>query len=131
MSRLIIILFFSFLAHNQIFAQNDTLLLPQVELTAKPTNSISKSGATITFDSIIILKNKHQNIAQLLNDNAAVQIQNYGLGQSASVNIRGMGASHTQVYWQDVPLNSNMLGQADFSLLPTGLFSEITLTQGA
>ncbi len=131
MWRLIITLFLSFFVHNQIFAQNDTLMLPQVELTAKPANVVSKTGTTTTFDSIVILKNRHQTIAQLLNDNAAVQIQNYGLGQSASVNIRGMGASHTQVYWQDVPLNSNMLGQADISLFPTGLFSEITLTQGA
>jgi len=131
MRRLIILFFLFVLANNQTFAQNDTLLLPEVELTAKPTNSISKTGTRTTFDSITILKNKHQNIAQLLNDNAAVQIQNYGLGQSASANIRGMGANHTQVYWQNVPLNSNMLGQTDFSLLPTGLFSEITLTQGA
>ncbi len=131
MRRLVIIFFLSLLAYNQIFAQSDTLLLPQVELTAKTTNSISKTGTRTTFDSIVILKNKHQNIAQLLNDNAAVQIQNYGLGQSASANIRGMGASHTQVYWQNIPLNSSMLGQTDFSLLPTGLFSEITLTQGA
>ena len=131
MWRLIITLFLSFLIHNHILGQNDTLLLPQVELTAKPTNPISETSTTSTFDSIAILKNRHQNIAQLLNNNAAVQIQNYGLGQSASVNIRGMGASHTQVYWQDVPLNSNMLGQTHISLLPTGLFSEITLTQGA
>jgi|GEM_PF-1735978 len=131
MWRLIILLFLFFIIQNQIFAQNDTLFLPQVELIAKPTKSISKTGTATTFDSIIILKNRHQNIAQLLDDNAAVQIQNYGIGQSASVNIRGMGASHTQVYWQDVPLNSNMLGQADISLFPTGLFSEITLSQGA
>ncbi len=131
MWRLNVILFFFYTINNQLLAQVDTLLLPQVELTALYTGAISKNNNHITFDSILILENKHANIAQLLNNNAAAQIQNYGLGQSASVNIRGMSANHTQVYWQDVPLNSNMLGQADVSLFPVSLFSEIILTQGA
>jgi len=125
------IVFLLFLIDNQLFAQVDTLQLPEVELSISRTNAELTSGKHTVFDSIACLENKYAHIGRLLSEDIGVQLQNYGLGQSASVRVRGMAASHTQVYWQDVPLNSNMLGQADFSLMPTALFSDIILSYGA
>jgi len=124
-------IFLFFLIDCQLFAQIDTLSLPEVKLTASANQIDSKSGKHTTFDSIVYLENRYAHIGELLSESTGIQTQNYGLGQSASVSIRGMGASHTQLYWQDVPLNSNMLGQVDFSLFPTTLFSDITLSYGA
>ncbi len=130
-SYLYFFIFLLFLIDNQAFAQVDTLQLPEVELRISRTNAGLTSGKQTVFDSIIRLENRYAHIGNLLSEDVGVLVQNYGPGQSASVRVRGMGASHTQVYWQDVPLNSNMLGQTDFSLMPTALFSDIALSYGA
>lgn len=130
-SYLYFFIFLFFLIDNQSFAQTDTLQLPEVELKVRRTNRVSGYGKYTVFDSIIRLENRYAHIGKLLSEDADVLGQNYGLGQLASVRVRGMAASHTQVYWQDVPLNSNMLGQTDFSLMPTALFSDIVLSYGA
>ncbi|MCB9359713.1 MAG: TonB-dependent receptor plug domain-containing protein [Flavobacteriales bacterium] len=69
-------------------------------------------------------------LAELIQNNSAVFIKSYGTGL-ASISFRGTGASHTQVLWNGITLNSPMNGQVDFSLYPTAFFDNVRLNYGA
>jgi iron complex outermembrane receptor protein len=69
-------------------------------------------------------------LAELIQNNSAVFIKSYGTGL-ASISFRGTGASHTQVLWNGIALNSPMNGQVDFSLYPTVFFDNVSLNYGA
>jgi len=47
----------------------------------------------------------------------AVFFKKYGSGGLSTISLRGTDASHTNVYWNGVNLNSNLNGQTDFSTL--------------
>lgn len=69
-------------------------------------------------------------LAELIQNNSSVFIKSYGTGLS-SISFRGTGASHTQVLWNGISLNSPMNGQVDFSLYPTTFFDNVQLNYGA
>ena len=72
-----------------------------------------------------------QNLADLIENNSGIYIKSYGASSLSSISFRGTGASHTQVLWNGVPLNSPMNGQIDFSLYPTLFFDQAELHHGA
>lgn len=68
--------------------------------------------------------------AELFGGNASVFVKQYAPGGLASISLRGTGAGHTQVYWNDVPVNSPMLGQGDFALGSAGTLGSTQLLYG-
>lgn len=58
------------------------------------------------------------------------QVREYGNGMIAGMSIRGAPASHTQVIWNDLPLNSPLNGQTDLNSLSAFLSDEIILYRG-
>ena len=58
-------------------------------------------------------------------------IKSEGRGALATASFRGTDASHTQVYWNGMSIQSPMLGQVDFSQIPVFLMDKIVLHPGA
>ena len=72
----------------------------------------------------------HLSFSELLSECTPIFIKSYGYGGSATSSFRGAGASHTQITWNGININSPMLGQSDFSLLTPGISDNITLSYG-
>jgi vitamin B12 transporter len=69
-------------------------------------------------------------LPELLEKESGIYFKHYGGGSSATSSIRGASASQTAVRWNGLPIQSPMLGQLDFSLLPIGFIDEISLQYG-
>ena len=69
-------------------------------------------------------------LPDLLEKESGIYFKHYGGGSSATSSIRGASASQTAVQWNGLPIQSPMLGQLDFSLLPVGFIDEIRLQYG-
>lgn len=81
------------------------------------------------FDSISMVES--HSLSELIQQHSSVFIKDYGPSSLSSISFRGTGASHTQVQWNGVLLNSPMNGQVDFSLYPTIFFNQAELHHGA
>lgn len=90
---------------------------------------IPKQYKKTTFDSVSIVES--HSLSELIQQHSSVFIKDYGPGSLSSISFRGTGASHTQVQWNGVLLNSPMNGQVDFSLYPTIFFNQAELHHGA
>ncbi|MBN2682779.1 MAG: TonB-dependent receptor plug domain-containing protein [Bacteroidales bacterium] len=113
------------------FSQDSTfhIRLKQVEITAQ--RPLKEKGLIITkIDSTALLQNMHNSMSDLLSTSSPVFIKSYGESGLASASFRGTAASHTKVDWNGIALNSPMLGQADFSLIPVFFADEVNLFHG-
>lgn len=89
-------------------------------------------GVTKTvLDSVVLRDNVTNSLAEVLSQNTSIYIKSYGRGTLASASFRGTAPSHTQVTWNDMKLNSPMLGMVDFSLIPSYFIDDASLYHGA
>lgn len=132
MSRLYIYLTF-FLFPLKIFTQSiDTTLQFQVlEIIAPRLQSFQTGKKKITFNTFQKLSVTTQNLGEALSLNTSIFIRNYGPGRLATTSIRGASSSQTAVIWNGFNINSPMLGQTDFSLIPTFFIDEIGVEYGS
>jgi outer membrane cobalamin receptor len=107
----------------------DTLQLKELEIIANQNHS--STTKTTSIDTIARKELSLTNIGELLSAYTPVFVKSYGKGSLSTVSIRGTGASHTKVMWEGFDINSPMLGQTDFSLLPCTFFDEIELKYGS
>ncbi|MFV0530293.1 MAG: TonB-dependent receptor domain-containing protein [Flavobacteriales bacterium] len=99
------------------------------------------------IDSVILSTKKVQEISighpvvhiehdfgQSLGDDLSIQtgayFKEYGNGMLASISYRGLGAVHTGVFWEGIPINSGLTGQTDFNLLYTEGFNSVDFRTG-
>jgi iron complex outermembrane receptor protein len=66
----------------------------------------------------------------LLRDATPLYIKEYGAGLTATSSFRGTSAGHTQVLWNGININDPMLGQTDFSLVPSGMIDNVMISFG-
>lgn len=93
---------------------------------------LDQSGAKIIkIDSLIIENKILSDLSVLLSENSPVFIKSYGKGSLATASFRGTNASHTKVVWNNVSLNSPMLGMVDMSQIPVAIADNIILYHGA
>lgn len=69
-------------------------------------------------------------MADVLTFNTAIFIKQYGRATLSTVAFRGTAASHTQVMWNGMRINSPMLGMTDFSMIPSYFVDDATLLHG-
>ncbi|MFK5855942.1 MAG: TonB-dependent receptor [Bacteroidota bacterium] len=93
-------------------------------------NNFNSPTKVTTIDSIARKELNLQDIGELLAAFTPVFVKSYGRGSLSTVSFRGTGASHTKVLWEGININSPMLGQTDFSLLPSSFFDKIELQYG-
>lgn len=104
--------------------------LEEVILTEKKIKERISFKNEIIVDSVI-KENMGMNLGELLSVKTPIYIKNYGVGGLQTPSFRGTGASHTQLYWNGINLNSPMLGQIDLSLFPVSFSDEISINYGA
>lgn len=107
----------------------DTLLLSELEVISN-LNDLNSPTKVTTIDSIARNEMNLHDIGELLASFTPVFVKSYGRGSLSTVSFRGTGASHTKVLWEGFSINSPMLGQTDFSLLPGSFFDEVELFYG-
>ncbi len=78
-----------------------------------------------------MMRETQASLSDLLASHTVVFMKSEGRGALATASFRGTDASHTQVYWNGMNIQSPMLGQVDFSLIPVFLIDKITLHAGA
>lgn len=128
MIKLISILFLLFSFFDAI-SNNETLDTIAGKTFELVDQKIPKQYKKTSFDSISIVESL--NLSELIQQHSSVFIKDYGPSSLSSISFRGTGASHTQVQWNGVLLNSPMNGQVDFSLYPTIFFNQAELHHGA
>lgn len=112
-------------------AQNltDTIPIEEVQILGK--RAIGEAGTMTTqIDTLVLKMLKTQTISELLSSYSPVFIKSYGRGSTATASFRGTAASHTQVYWNGMKLNSLMRGDVDFSLFPVYFVDDLSLQHG-
>lgn len=83
------------------------------------------------MDSIQLSRYQTLPLAEILVESPAVFIKSYGQVGISTPAFRGTGAGHTQVVWNQLPVNSPMLGLTDLSLGSAGLFEGINILYGS
>ena len=81
-------------------------------------------------DTSVLQKKVVLSLSDLLSENTSVFIKNHGRGALATASFRGTAASHTQVNWNGISINSPMAGMVDFSLIPVYIIDELNLKHG-
>jgi len=113
----------------QINIKKDTILIEEVKIVAnKKLSEICLNSTKI--DTIILKDNINSDLSELLANHSFVYIKNYGQGSLSTASFRGTAASHTQVVWNGMTLNSQMSGQVDFSQIPIFLIDDVNILYG-
>lgn len=110
--------------------QTDSLLYLR-EVRVEALRIKSRTGFEETrIDSATIQRYENTNLGQLLQQQSSLFIRSYGVSGQSTPSIRGTGASHTQIYWNGLLINSPTLGQVDLTTLPVAISDEITINYG-
>jgi outer membrane cobalamin receptor len=135
MQRAIFILLMLLLFTSQVFSQgisDSVFVLETVEVSAVREFKKETAGMKETrIDSLMILNNINISLSGLLSKNTSIFIKENGRGALATASFRGSAASHTQVNWNGMPINSPMTGMVDFSLIPVYIIDDLSLSFGA
>ena len=130
--RLLMILSFFFVLNVRTLAQNDTIMLENIEISASYINSkVQQKTMERKIDAAILKSLKTISLSQLLIQHSPVFIKSSGPGSTASASFRGTTASHTLVLWNGFQLNSPALGEVDFSMIPVFFTDEVSLQWGS
>ncbi len=122
--KLVVSIILLLLVPPLLFAHQDTIILPTVQVFPSHNYPLRSLDSTVYTFSVTA------SVDEALEYQAPVFIKNYGVGQISSLSFRGTGARHTKIFWEDVPLNSPMLGELDVSLLPNFFFNDIDFQLG-
>ena len=126
MKSILILLFVVFI--QTLSAKNDSIILPTA-IVNDELNYILGAGES-WLDTSSFSHTYSVSVDEWLASSTPVFIKNYGTGALSTSSLRGMSAKHTSIYWEDIPLNSPMLGQLDLSLLSINAFDNVGIVTG-
>jgi iron complex outermembrane receptor protein len=115
-----------------VYAQNqtDTIDIPEVSITAK--RKLKNTSLNISkIDSLQMRESVNADLGTLLSEFTPIFVKSEGRGALSTVSFRGTATSHTDVLWNGISLQSPMLGQIDFSLIPAYLSDDVSIYAGA
>jgi len=108
----------------------DTISIREIKIVAR--KKVEEAGLKITRpDSVARAYTLTNDLSELISEYSPVFIKSYGRGSSATASFRGAAATHTQVLWNGMTINSPMRGLADLSLLPVFFFDDVYLLHGS
>lgn len=120
------------LAQNGWWNDDPSYVTPITESAVVADRSLGEIGQQKTrLDSAAMHLTVSQSMADILTYNSSIFVKQYGRGSLATVSFRGTAASHTQVTWNGMKINSPMLGMTDFSLIPSYFTDRATLLHGS
>ena len=112
-------------------AQEQKANLKEVIITSDAKMKPEAVGTKVTvLSQIEIERNRTKSLSELLLEASSIQIKSMGQGAMATASFRGTAASHTQVLWNGISLNSPQLGSFDFSQIPIYFVDDIALHHG-
>ncbi len=112
-------------------AQSDSaFLLSPVDVIAPVVRSQPAGSRVERLDSAQLSWHLSESAADVLLRRSGFYVRSYGLGSLATTSARGGGSAQTAVLWNGLPLQSPMLGQLDFSLLPVLFVDELAVQYG-
>ncbi|MCU0457120.1 MAG: TonB-dependent receptor [Bacteroidales bacterium] len=114
----------------QLPGENDTLMIREVVITRKQIGSEQPGFKFYPVDSSLIRNYAHYSLNDLLREATPLFIKEYAPGMAATSSFRGTSAGHTQVAWNGININDPMLGQTDFSLIPTAMIDNVMVSFG-
>jgi iron complex outermembrane receptor protein len=110
--------------------ETDTIKIKEVIITRKQVSSEQPGFKFFNIDSSRLENYSQFFLNDLLRDATPLFIKEYGAGLTATASFRGTSAGHTQVEWNGININDPMLGQTDFSLIPSGLIDNVLVSFG-
>jgi iron complex outermembrane receptor protein len=132
--RLTLILVIVLLISHAVYSQSisdSVFQIGQVNITAEQVFNKEEAGMKETeVDSMVLQEKANLSLSDLLAENTPVYIKNHGRGALATASFRGTDASHTQVNWNGMNINSPMTGMVDFSMIPVYIIDEMSLKHG-
>lgn len=105
-------------------------LLQPVEVNQTRLNDYVIGVYELPIDSSALALASNTSLTDLLRKQGFGHIRSYGPGGLASPSFRGTGSGHTAVLWNGIDLTSPLTGQLDLSLLPAGLFDDVSVQTG-
>lgn len=106
----------------------DTTLLQEILVKERKVDQLGFKRMVFSHENKAM--RAQATLAEVLSYELPLAIRQYGIGGSASTSVRGGNASHTQVLWNGITVNSAMLGQADLSQISIVVADEIALLSG-
>lgn len=90
--------------------------------------AFSSETDTLTFQAHEkkILSTASKSIGDELRKQANIFIRTSNIGGLQTVSAQGLNPQHVQVLWNDIPVNSGMLGVSDLSLFSIGYNQDVT-----
>ncbi|MEX0720243.1 MAG: TonB-dependent receptor [Balneolaceae bacterium] len=133
MRVLILFLYLFSTAYLQAQTKPDTVATGEftIEATRIHKPNLDQPVHVSRIDSARIALQKGMDIGDVLSQHSFLYIRNNGPGAASVISQRGFGGEQTRVLWEGMPINHQMLGVTDLSLLPAGTFSEIEVTSGS
>lgn len=107
----------------------DTLDISGVEIFSNLPEKTSVFKV-MQIDTFLVSNHASQSLAELLSGTTPLFIKNYGPGSLATSSLRGAAATHTQVLWNGMNINSPMPGQTDFSQIPVFFADNVRINFG-
>jgi vitamin B12 transporter len=116
--------------NGQFSFQTDTMRIKEVVITRKQISSEQPGFKFYRIDSMRLNDYPLFSLTEVLNETTPLFIKYYGSGGTATSSFRGTSAGHTQVTWNGININDPMLGQSDFSLIPSGMIDNVLISFG-
>jgi vitamin B12 transporter len=126
----IILLVLPVISTGQVIFPDDTIKIKEV--IVKGSLLANKSGGykQTVLDTSMLVDYSLNNLSEIITETTSLFIKSYGIGGIATTSFRGTGASHTKLTWNEMNINSPMVGQADLSLIPAGFIDELRIYYG-
>ncbi len=120
----------TFPLYGQFSIKSDTLKIQEVVVTRRQISSGQPGFKFYDIDSARLTDYPLFSLTEVLKETTPLFIKYYGSGGIATSSFRGTSAGHTQLMWNGININDPMLGQTDFSLIPTGMMDNVMISFG-
>ncbi len=112
--------------------RSKSYVVPIRDVTIKGRRPMKEIGVQQTnLEEPVLHDNIASSMADVLAFNSSIFVKHHGRATLSTVAFRGTSASHTQVSWNGLKVQSPMLGTTDFSLIPSYLVDEAVLLHGS
>lgn len=119
-----------FAQHIEAKDSTSTLLEEVIVVKEASTTKEYSLSPSIPTDTLLNSSLKHTSLSDYLKSRAPLFLRENGNGMNSTISIRGTQASHTQVLWEGIAINSKTMGQVDFSLIPMYFIDEAEIHSG-
>lgn len=118
---------------NEALSQETTRMLEEVKVEEERTIGLDSYSAVNEWvvPKGVTEQMENGSLSDLIGRLTPVFVKEAGNGMMSTISLRGASASHTNVNWEGVRINSKTMGQVDFNQLPVFFFDNVVVAPGA